>query len=502
MLFLFSCQTDDLYEEGGNVENEYTNLSSQTIPFEEIENAYQLKEQLNIQVNNTGKNTSFDYLAGTNFIIDIEEATVIQHEGEEKSYTFILKDPENPSRFLNLVTNPEGDVMMIFEYDFTEKERESFNQGNNIPLTDKVNLLGFKAENTNQGNLTYTTNEGDIPCFRFVHVHGLVLESGEEVVLSYVEETTGCEESSGGGSSGDSGDSGNGDGDNGGGWNWGGDDGSIPGDGDLSGLPGGGGGSGSGGGSSGSVEEMPTTPKDKPDFYYDLPVELKEFWSFPSNEDLKNNIFNYLIRNNFSEESIELAIWQVEVLKNESDGEVELYDNWFGSEVPPNDSGDVFNINDYSQVDPETYSSLPSLNDFYAAFPKNPDTGGEMLAKNACTIRVSRGLNYSDQPIPVFYDDNGNQKTQKGGDNKNYVLNVSAMLAYMKKAYPNVEPIHLKNKTQEEYLNAIKGKWGIYIMLPKSGTGFTASGHADLFQDVILDMLKKFISGNSQTKKP
>src|SRR5690625_4318020 len=204
MLFLFSCQTDDLYEEGGNVENDYTNLSFQTIPFEEIESAYQLKEQLNIQVNNIGKNTSFDYLAGTNFIIDIEEATVIQHEGEEKSYTFILKDPENPSRFLNLVTNPEGDVMMIFEYDFTEEERESFNQGNNIPLTDKVNLLGFKAENTNQGNLIYTTNEGDIPCLRFVHEY-YVLESGEEIVISYVEETTGCEESSGGGSSGDSG---------------------------------------------------------------------------------------------------------------------------------------------------------------------------------------------------------------------------------------------------------------------------------------------------------
>src|SRR5699024_2891148 len=408
--------------------------------------------------NNTGKNTSFDYLAGTNFIIDIEEATVIQHEGEEKSYTFILKDPENPSRFLNLVTNPEGNVMMIFEYDFTEKERESFNQGNNIPLTDKVNLLGFKAENTNQENLTHTTNGEDGPCLRFVHEH-YVLESGEEITITYTEETTGCEESSGGSS--DPGDSGPGDsGNDGGGWNWGG---IIPGDGGSSGFPevGPGSGSGSGGGSSGSIEELPpTTPKDKPDFYYDLPVELKEFWSFPSNEDLKNNIFNYLIRNNFSEESIELAIWQVEVLKNESDGGVELYDNWFGSEVPPNDGGDVFNINDYSQVNPETYSSLPSLNDFYTAFPKNPDTGGEMLAKNvyllvggsllegyndpetynnyknACTIRVSRGLNYSDQPIPVFYDDNGNQKTQKGEDNKNYVLNVSAMLAYMKKAYP------------------------------------------------------------------
>src|SRR5699024_8985621 len=272
-----------------------------------------------IQVNNIGKNTSFDYLTGTNFIIDIEEATVIQHEGEEKSYTFILKDPENPSRFLNLVTNPEGDVMMIFEYDFTEEERESFNQGNNIPLTDKVNLLGFKAENTNQGNLIYTTNEGDIPCLRFVHEY-YVLESGEEIVISYVEETTGCEESSGGGSSGDSGGSESGSEDNGGGWNWGGDDGGLPGNG---GFPEGGGGS-SGGSGGGSPKEIPTTPVDKPDFYYDLPVELKALWDFPSDQDLKNDVFNYLLENDFNDDSIEFAISFINFLNDNPDFDIEF----------------------------------------------------------------------------------------------------------------------------------------------------------------------------------
>lgn len=52
----------------------------------------------------------------------------------------------------------------------------------------------------------------------------------------------------------------------------------------------------------------------------------------------------------------------------------------------------------------------------------------------------------------------------------------------MLKAYPNNPPLHLENKTKEQYINALKGKWGIYIMIPNtSATSFTASGHADLF---------------------
>jgi len=42
--------------------------------------------------------------------------------------------------------------------------------------------------------------------------------------------------------------------------------------------------------------------------------------------------------------------------------------------------------------------------------------------------------------------------------------------------------LYLENKTEEEYINAIKGKWGIYIMIPKpDAEDFSASGHADLF---------------------
>ncbi len=111
------------------------------------------------------------------------------------------------------------------------------------------------------------------------------------------------------------------------------------------------------------------------------------------------------------------------------------------------------------------------------------DDNGAPVYKNACTVRISRALNYNNQEVPVFFNDAGVQKTQKGSDGKNYILNVSALLAYMKKAYPYNEPLHLENKTPEEYIDAIKGKVGIYIMIPKPVVRdeFDASGHADLF---------------------
>jgi len=38
---------------------------------------------------------------------------------------------------------------------------------------------------------------------------------------------------------------------------------------------------------------------------------------------------------------------------------------------------------------------------------------------NACSLRVSGALNYSGNPIPVFFNNLGEQRTQKGADNLN-----------------------------------------------------------------------------------
>ncbi len=161
-----------------------------------------------------------------------------------------------------------------------------------------------------------------------------------------------------------------------------------------------------------------------------------------------------------------------------------------------------FNYDDYSNVQTQS-QSLPGRNSFYNAFPKYGTSGMKSSPvyqliggtvynshinepkkyANACALRVSRALNYSGNPIPVFYNNAGKQRTQKGGDNKNYILDAASLLAYMKKTFPNSNPIHLINRTETEYKKAINGKWGIYIMLPRDTTTFGASGHADFWSN-------------------
>ena len=165
-----------------------------------------------------------------------------------------------------------------------------------------------------------------------------------------------------------------------------------------------------------------------------------------------------------------------------------------------NDGGDEFDYDDYSDIITQT-QSLPSRNSFYSNFPKDGSSGmsagevyqllgGSILNShitnpdnygNACALRVSRALNYSGNPIPVFYNKSGQQRTEKGADNKNYILDAASLLAYMKKTFPSSNPLHLVNKTPTEIKKALQNKWGIYIMIPKNRATFGASGHADFW---------------------
>ncbi|MFV8358393.1 T6SS effector amidase Tae4 family protein, partial [Flavobacterium sp. XS1P32] len=178
----------------------------------------------------------------------------------------------------------------------------------------------------------------------------------------------------------------------------------------------------------------------------------------------------------------------------------EQIENWFLGTSEGNDGGNTFDINDYDGIIVEK-QILPRRNDFYDAFPKIGTAGmpskqvyelvgghmwdahksGNTNYQNACAIRISRALNYSRKPIPIFKNKLGEQKSEKGKDNLNYILDASSLLAYMLKSYSDNPPLHLEGKTPGEYLKALKGKWGIYIMIPKNSKSFGASGHADFF---------------------
>ena len=172
--------------------------------------------------------------------------------------------------------------------------------------------------------------------------------------------------------------------------------------------------------------------------------------------------------------------------------------------VEGEDGGDEYNEEDYDNLQTQT-QSLPNRNDFYDAFPKvgtggmpsdqvyqlvggtlnaNHNSPNEEIRKNyqnACAIRISRALNYTNRTIPIFYNNQGQQRTEKGNDNLNYILDASSLLAYMKKTFPNHSPTHLINKTPTQIKSALNGKWGIYIMIPKNRATFGASGHADFW---------------------
>lgn len=218
--------------------------------------------------------------------------------------------------------------------------------------------------------------------------------------------------------------------------------------------------------------------------------ELQWVMADPNHQIIFNQLIQYLRNNNWSLESKNFARELIEDLVN------------FPISEGNDGNAPDFNYEDYSNVQTQT-QSLPNRNGFYNVFPKIRAAGmpafqvyqligGTILNsrinqpekyKNACALRVSRALNYSGNQIPVFYNNEGIQRTQKGADNLNYILDAASLLAYMKKTFPNSNPIHLVNKTPTQFKSAINGKWGIYIMLPKDSASFGATGHADFWSN-------------------
>lgn len=159
--------------------------------------------------------------------------------------------------------------------------------------------------------------------------------------------------------------------------------------------------------------------------------------------------------------------------------------------------------------------TLPTYAAFYAAYPKNPSNpsedmvnyqvyalvGGNVNAlyldnpatyRNACALRVSRGLNYSGVEIPYIAS-----HTVKGGDGKYYFLSVDKLYNWMKKVFPTNQLV-LTNSDGGTggilFKNKINPNKGIYIMRPRwpgkavpaqngrpARPGFEAQGHGALY---------------------
>lgn len=234
-------------------------------------------------------------------------------------------------------------------------------------------------------------------------------------------------------------------------------------------------------------------------FFRSLTPEQNSWWDDRANAEYTQDMTQYLLQHSYSEEAINFV--------------TEIIDDIVNNPFPEgNDGGGDFNFSDYDFVETQL-QDLPRRNIFYNNFPKNPlsptrgmpsggvynlvgnnmnrqNDLGNINYQNACAIRVCRALNYSTNAngefayrVPVFFNKRGEQKSEKGDDNLNYILDAESLLAYMLKTFRNNPPIHLVNKTPVEIKEELTGKWGIYIILPKDRAAFGASGHADFWSD-------------------
>lgn len=181
------------------------------------------------------------------------------------------------------------------------------------------------------------------------------------------------------------------------------------------------------------------------------------------------------------------------------------YENWFSTDYPELESI-TLNINpdDITYDTPLTQQLLPSLSSYLDAFPKVGTqgnysqmsstnvyslAGGSLLTShnanpsaysNACSIRGSRGLLYSGIDIPVL-NYNGSQRTQKGGDNKNYILDAVSFDKYMQDKFGDAthELTGAAANDPQQVANMLDSKNGIYVIVNNSSGQAGYSGHVD-----------------------
>lgn len=485
ILFLSSCEKD-LYE--NSINNNSKKYIIQTINL----NTYNKKPSDLLTFKNkldNKKRISFQskivYDSINNFYIDDENVRLIQSDNLE-SYTIGIKY-ENSDKIHNIVfdQNEEGDFdSYLVKYDFTSEELNTLS----TDVLKTKEIIYIPIEFDENGIMRFENPYGGLVCIQEwsteYNMWANVSGGGNNpsptttVLIGNFCQYISTELSGGGSAPVETNNTGgNNSGYSGGGYNTGNNSnlnttGGVYGNGGIDGT--------------GIITSPVVVNHILLDFIRNLTPTQLLWWNNPINDDAVDSISNYLL----------------DVEANQAFA-IELIDDMINFPNPEGeDNGDEFNYSDYTNIQTTT-QTLPSRNLFYSHFPKVGTNGmpspqvyqlvgghpyqahlaGNPNYQNACALRVSRALNYSGNTIPIFKNNNNEQKTERGDDNLNYILDASSLLAYMKKTFPNSTPIHLVNKTPTEIKTALNGKWGIYIMIPKNRATFGASGHADFWSN-------------------
>jgi hypothetical protein len=229
-------------------------------------------------------------------------------------------------------------------------------------------------------------------------------------------------------------------------------------------------------------------------------------------EDSQVSIFNYFAQNNYSTVCATFVNWGVNYLIQNPTVTFTTFQNQFMGTTEGFDGDyDATYWNNPSLTLPP--QNLPTMNDFLLAFPSHNDVlfdtplkmynaiGGIVATyyvgvnSNTCAIRVSRALNYSGITIPHIAN-----QTFLGGDGKYYFLGAANINAWMTKTFGPAT--HHFTGVQgglhgENFSTLLQGIEGIYVLIPNipggcgtpatsstpaiSGTGFCATGHADMY---------------------
>jgi hypothetical protein len=200
--------------------------------------------------------------------------------------------------------------------------------------------------------------------------------------------------------------------------------------------------------------------------------------------------------------------WLINYLSQHPDLSFSTINNWFFSTPEYTGGEEEINPDLITYDEPVQQVVLPSLDDFKNNFPKLSSGGAysEMPAPqvyslvggslyqsylnnpssygNACSIRGSRALLYCGITIPVITF-SSNQRTQKGGDLKNYILDAVTFNKFMISKFGDT-PHKLEGadaNDPEKVTTLLKEKNGIYVIInnnPSESTGAGYSGHVDL----------------------
>ncbi|OYQ38142.1 hypothetical protein CHU92_06465 [Flavobacterium cyanobacteriorum] len=226
--------------------------------------------------------------------------------------------------------------------------------------------------------------------------------------------------------------------------------------------------------------------------------------------NLVNNLGDYLDAKNYTVSSVEDMLFALDFFQDVNNPNItfEQFVSYFLEEYQETSTDlEVIDPDLITFDEPVVQASLPSFNSMILAFPKLTQNGyyyqmptpqvynlvgGSLLNSyladpdlygNACSIRGSRGLLYSGIHIPVLNYGNG-QRTQKGADGKNYILDAVSfdkfMVSKFGEATHKLTGADANNPTKVAEM--LKGKTGIYVIVNSNpgNSGANYSGHVDL----------------------